>query len=756
MARHRTLVRLARALRALTVAAVAVAGTTALFEADLGRALVMPSWKVATAPPVLYLTIALLVFRHLPLDRRVGWALAACSVNVSLALASAVALSLVHPMSMEGALLRALWTYVPSPLIHLVAAPLVLLSWRSRVVPVRTSRSGRAGDVRPAGSGMSNWDAVLRPSLQPAWVGSGPTLMERAGPARDKKVEPRVDDRPPPPPIVVDEHVEPDPRPAVSIALPPLTMTPAVQAPPAAAPAVEDEWAADEGPAADEELATEEPAVVEEAPAAERRPPAAPPIPDEPVVRVPFARIATQLPPEAFLLPWERLAESMPHPHVLLVPQRLVIPQLAEGAVEVAWTLIEDQFPDLALAAPRAELRKRFPGWVLSLPLDEVVRQLPRELLRVEAAAADVSAIEQFPPPFAPGPPAPEPSEASQLAPAAPPSSDSAVTRPVDPVSADRGAEASDDERAESVAVAPLLSAAPPAQPVARPAVTAGAPAAATLTAPAAPARAAELAPSIAAEAVDEEAEALARALALGLAPLGAFDWQTRRVAGRPLVSFVAPTLTREAVDTLAARAAALLVRLTPWGVEQLTIRTSRVACVLAPLGRRGCVAATIRRNGPVAMLELLLLRAARATGAAPATPGAGGVTAVTTLTRGNGHRRLGEATRALTAFGPVAASVAEADGTAPSVYVFARRDEAVLAGVARVVHEALVDGHDPETLGRLESFELQRGRELAIVRPLRGPQVGAGAVLAAAGEVALAGRAHRAVARAAALLEAR
>jgi hypothetical protein len=70
-------------------------------------------------------------------------------------------------------------------------------------------------------------------------------------------------------------------------------------------------------------------------------------------------------------------------------------------------------------------------------------------------------------------------------------------------------------------------------------------------------------------------------------------------------------------------------------------------------------------------------------------------------------------------------------------------------------VYETLVDRHDQEALGRLESVVLCRGRERAVLRPLRG-HGGRPAVLAAAGEVALVGRAHRAVAQAAALLEAR
>jgi hypothetical protein len=687
MARHRTLVRLSRALRFVAVVVAAAAGTTALFEADLGRGLVMPSWKVAAAPPALYLTIAMVALRHLPLDRRVGWALAACGVNVALALASAVTLSLVHPMSLEGALLRSLWTYVPGPVIHLFAAPLALLAWRSRVIPLRTflraGRSAGAQAARPPGpplpAATPNWDAVLRPSPVPAWAaGSGPSAFERTGPD-----------------VAVLEMPEEAVVPVVNAsALPSLP-------PPPSPP----------------------PVVVVEAPAPVASPP---PVADEPMVRVPFARIAAQLPPDAFTLPPERLAESLREPHVLLVPRRLVVPQLGEGAVEIAWTNIEEQFPELAFALPPSEVRKRFPGWVLSLPMDEVVRQIPADLLRLEAPAADLSEIGQFPAPFNPGPPAPEPA-AEPASPMPPPTTIVEPPAPA-PLPAATVVVASEPP----VPVAPAVE-----EPTPEPAVEA---------------------PVAAAEVVDEESEALARTLALGLTSLGAFDWQTRRVGGRPLVCFVPPALAREAIDELAARAAPLLERLAGWEVEQITVRTTRVACVLTPLDGHGCLAVAARRNGPVAMLELQSARAGRTPGVVPAIPAPSvALTPVTTapVSGGNGYRRLGEAARALAAFGPVAFSVAEAEGAAPSVYVFSGRDDSLLAGVARAVHEALVAGHDQDALGRLESVELRRGRERAVVRPLRG-QAGGPAMLAAAGEVALAGRAHRAVARAAALLEAR
>jgi hypothetical protein len=756
MARHRTRVRVSRSLRAVAVALAAAGSVTALFEADMGRAILLSSSTVALVPPALYLLLGLVLLRGAPLGRQLGWALAACGVNVILALASGVTLSLTHPMSFEGAMRRALWAFAPGPLIHLVAAPLVLLAWRSRVVPLRVTmrpESGRSSRLTrlpapPLAASTPDWDSVLRAPTPPARSASPAAAVERG--ARERRIEPEP--KPPrrseagPMPVVAAAPAPaasaapplvalPSPAPA-SIAAPPVVALPS----PARAPA----------PAVAATAVMTPPPVA--TPATVVTPASSPPViatpeppsVEEPVIRVPFDRIADQLPPDVFVLPPERLAESVREPHVIVIPCRLVLPQLGEGAVEISWTLVDDQFPELALAMPRLEVRRRFPGWVLSLPMDEVVRQLPREVFRVQAPAADLFDIAQFPAPFTPEPPAPPEAPLAEGMPEAEPL---ALVEP----------EAPSAPAATAIAEGPtLLEDEDPAvdcassEPPPAPHVAVGSPA--PLLDPV------DTASQPASVAADEESETLGRTLALGLAPLGAFDWQARRVGGRPLLSFVPPAIPRGPIDALAAAAAPLVDRLASWGVEQVTIRTTRLVCVLTPLGSHGCLAATVRRGGAVAMLELLSTRVGRVTGdtagvasAAIAFP----TVATTPAGTANGHRAVGEAARALAVFGPPALSVAEAEGAAPSVYVFGGQDQAVLAGAARAVHETLVAGHDHDALGRLESIVLRRGRERVVVRPLRRPS-GQPAVLAAAGDVALAGRAHRAVAQAAALLEAR
>ena len=788
MARHRTRVRVLRSLRAVAVAAAAAGTVTAAFEADFGRSILLAPSTVALTPPAVYLVLAFVLLRGVPLGRRLGWALAACGINALLAIISGVTLSLAHPMSMEGAMRRALWAYAPGPLVHLVAAPLVLLGWRSRLLPLRTFvRFRPAADplgprvpAPPLEASTPDWDSVLRVASPMTW-GSGPSgpVFDRV--TREPEPDPAPGTRrrqapaPPPAAAVMTAPAEVASASPMIVQAPPVVMSPPVMTPPPApappavvmAPPV----------AAPPPAPPPAPIVVTPPPTARPSAAPAPPAvevsaaPDEPVVRIPFDRIADQLPPDVFVLPPERLAESVREPHVIVVPSRLVVPQLREGAVEIPWTLIEDQFPELALAMPKNEVRLRFPGWVLSLPMDEVVRQLPSHLYRVQAPAAELLDIDQFPAPFTPQ--APEPEET----PAPEPSAAAAVMPPVVPTSVIEAAAeepvAEEEipnvvfaftEPAPLAAPAPVVAPSPvmpveaaePAPAIAPPPVVMAPPVVIpvpTIEAPPAPVVAA--APPVL-PAVDEEAEALGRTLALGLTQLGAFDWETRRAEGRPLVSFVSPALSREPIDALAVGAAPLVARLASWGIEQVTIRTTRVVCVLTPLLGRGCLAATVRRGGPVAMLEMLSARAGRAAGGAPGSVSpsiAFPAVATAPATNGNGHR-LAEVARALAAFGPLAMSVAAAEGAAPSVYVFGGQDQAVLAGAARAVHETLVAGHDQEALGRLESVVLHRGRERAVLRPLRGPGGQAG-VLAAAGEVALEGRAHRAVAEAAALLEA-
>ena len=143
----------------------------------------------------------------------------------------------------------------------------------------------------------------------------------------------------------------------------------------------------------------------------------------------------------------------------------------------------------------------------------------------------------------------------------------------------------------------------------------------------------------------------LTRALAVALAPAGSLECGARRIAGKPLATFVAPVLDRDAIDVLAERGLDLLERLAPWGVEQVTVRTSRIAGVLTPLASGGAVVVAVRRGGPIALLEILAGRArgGAARGARGVAPAAVRVTPVA-----DANARVGQAVRALAVLGAV------------------------------------------------------------------------------------------------------
>lgn len=127
----------------------------------------------------------------------------------------------------------------------------------------------------------------------------------------------------------------------------------------------------------------------------------------EEVIRIPFARVADQLPAEIFTLPREGVGAHLLEADHLLIPERLVRPQLAEGLVQVGWPIVAEQFPRESLALPDEEIVRRLPDGALVLPLDEVVRQVPPGIFAVPAPTLDVAALEEFPPPFQPYLPTP-------------------------------------------------------------------------------------------------------------------------------------------------------------------------------------------------------------------------------------------------------------------------------------------------------------------------------------------------------------
>lgn len=153
-------------------------------------------------------------------------------------------------------------------------------------------------------------------------------------------------------------------------------------------------------------------------------PPAEPtPAPEfrESTVRISVARLAPEIPTEAFSQPMDQVAARMRTPGSVLVPLSSVLPQLGEGVIRVSWDVVASQFPHDLMVMSDAEMTARLPQG-LQLPIDEIIRQMSPDLFASTGPAADVSGLESFPAPFQPllSDPAPETRTTSDSASAAP------------------------------------------------------------------------------------------------------------------------------------------------------------------------------------------------------------------------------------------------------------------------------------------------------------------------------------------------
>ncbi|HEV8473396.1 MAG TPA: hypothetical protein VGR82_11530 [Methylomirabilota bacterium] len=654
MARYRPS-RFLRWLRASLAVAAYLTVVGALFEvADAGAA---PLWVVIAVPPFFYVVLSLVALRRSSFAHRLAWTGAACIVHALLGTAAALELSAIASLMPLPAFAQAFAHLGPTPILTLIATPVVLAPFRRRVLPSRApSRAERAA----------------RAPLPTPPTASGQTPFAREAIRREGVAEAA-------PATVVGAEPPPPPAP------------PAPPRPAAAAPA------------------------------------------DERVVRVPFDRVASQLPAEAFVLPFDRLAESLRQPHYLLVPRRVVLQHLPDGAVEIDWALVSPQFPALALGMSELEFRQKYPDLKLSLPVDELLRQLPDDILAVGAGPSEIPGLEAFPPPFQP-----YSSDDPHAAPPVPAAAPALAAAPVAPA-----APTITPPPAAIPPAAPAEVVTPAATTIATPSVASVAPApVAAVTQPPEPAPTPRAPAKPAAQSVVDR-ETLAR-LSACFTGIGTFDGWSGAVDDVALIAFVAPSLPRDAVTAIAARVAGLLGDAAG---EQVTVRTARAAVVVTAAPTPIVVGAR-RPGAPLALLEL---RAARAAGLA-GPRAAGGATPTRALSTLTVDPRVAGVAATLGAFGGVEPAVL-ADGGGGRVYVFRERGREAerVAALALAAWEGVARARDAE-LGSLVSIVFRQGRRRTLVRPVGGGD----ALLAATGPVARPGRAWREADRAAAALEAR
>jgi Meckel syndrome type 1 protein len=398
MARYRQSER--RWVHAASVAGAYLVCVASLFTLQLGTGLNLPISVAVSAPPLVYAALAMLLLRQARFVRRLSWVGAACVVHLVLGVLAATELAWAGGLSFPTALAQVFILFPPAPALTLVAAPLTLAAFgltaakptpRVEAAPPRQMPPAKPLSP-PARAGRGVADAT-RPAAPAAHVatplGSPATPPPAAAPAAARLAPPAA--RPPaaaPAPVVSAAPAWPTPASA-----------PAPAVPAAAAPVVA---ATPMVPAATLPVAAPTP-VAPAANGAQKLPRAA----DDGMVRVPFARIAAQLPAEAFVLPFERLSESLREPHVLLVPRRVVLSQMRDGGVAITWGHIASQFPDLALGMSDDEFRKQYPDLRLMLPIEELASQLPPSPVPPASAPQRewTTAPAVTPPPVVPSPP---------------------------------------------------------------------------------------------------------------------------------------------------------------------------------------------------------------------------------------------------------------------------------------------------------------------------------------------------------------
>ena len=512
---------------------------------------------------------------------------------------------------------------------------------------------------------------------------------------------------------------------------------------------------------------------------------------DGPTVRISFARVAAEIPADAFRAPLEQVAERMRQPGVLLIPQSLVLSQLAEGLVQASWEVVAPQFPRDLLTVSDVEMTERLPHGI-RLPLDEVVRQVPPDLFTIGGLAADVRGLESFPAPFQPlvSDPAPEPPAAAPVeAPVAPVAETATlepeVTATPEPITIVTSEVVLDDTPAqvemvdpepssgspesllptvaelEPIVVAPDPIPAPtPVEPPEPSAVPTSEP-----TVEPGPVRLGKSWPDMTPPApipmpgVAGPAEtAEARRIVALLAPIASFEVSIQSLEGVTVFAMAAPAVAQETAAAVAGLALPLLTdRRAPWPLDQITLRGPDTALVLTPLGGpgdRGSVLATAApRGGGLALLEILCRRAVadRPRGTTTTTAGAfpgGDRGLVPTATPAQAVALASS----LHAFGAVTASLLRDAGGEGTLYFFLPAGANVPAVAAFVQDLQAVMRKAAGSGAVFRTAVLRSGNTMIVIQP---EEVGHGrsTVVVAGGEVTRPGLAYRQVARATAAL---
>ena len=746
---------------------------------EASAALVLPALVI---PPVFYVLVGLVSVRPLSILSVLGSAAAMCGLHALLVVATGALFMIPDLLDYGAAVAFALWGSPAVTMLQLTAAPLIfarlrpLLSPRAVRAEARVALTQRRAETppiaapsRPLGAPATDARAPIRPVIAPATAPS----------QREPVTAPPPQARPSPTP----GGIAPVSRPLPSFVKPPAPSSGRVVVSPAAAAGATSPPAPTRPAFVKPAAATARLGVKQATPAtpvvqAVRRPDPTPVEPKseatppkraidwtEPMIRVPFVRIAEQLPVEMFTRGRDGLNDTLRPGVSLLVPRNLLLPHLGEALAPVRWEVVADQFPLDELALTHEEIADRLPDGSLLLPLDEVIPQIPPALLALSTPPVDVHAIEEFPVPFQPHASAPSGvTEANDAAPKVEALAEADSVAPkIETPAEDLGVAVEptlEHEVVPDVAPDPDLETGPDPD-LAMPS-SAGQ---ARLVADAAPdnelttrGQPAVYARGVAREeresprasrAEPDEAQApavpaaldtqddstarggrggQARRVAALLAPLlNGLEIGQRDGAGATLVTVVAPTLSEDSVVRTAARIVPFLGdRRLPEPVTQATLTAAQATVVLTPCGAPGAGAillTAVASRASLAWLERLSRTAAReaqlgaANGRHPGSssdPGSG-----IELRAANVPAAVREVAGSLTAFGPVAPTLLRDHAGALSACLFLPRslDALPLARFARDLHLAL----DGAEIGAMTSVILKLGTHRLVLRALSG-----------------------------------
>lgn len=644
------------------VAAAALVGyaapTVAWSEARVGFGFSLSPYVATIVPPLAYALFVMIVFPHARPARLVLGTCALCVVHVVLSFLTASLLVTTSAVPYGAALARAFFEFPLALLPQLVFAPLVLAPLGRFLVPPPPP----AGRIRPALRAP-----VSRPSPAPTIAAAIADTTRAAKSAPD---------------VAAGRSMEPSAEPATGgeRGRQSTTMTEVVLHAPAPPP-----------------------------PAVERKD----------VVRIPFDRIADQIPSETSGAPRERLAAGLHEPGYLLIPRRLILPQLAEGVIDIPWDVVANQFSRGAFTVSDADVARRISHGRLRLPIDEVVRQLPREVFSLPALPPDLSKLAQFAAPFEPG---------SSSAPSANPPTAAIAASARTPLARE-----------------PL----PPPLPRAD---------AEALTSADGNGRVALATPAGAPGERGERRSAGvdSNKIATHFEPFGVLEVHSEVIGDITLTAVAVPGLPiRESAKT-AARLVPLLSAAASVGpMDQATLRGANGAVIVtpfAPSGGRRALVTLARRSASLALLEILSRRAAaefRISGE-PAFTGQSAnaeARAALQLTDDDADLRRDVPDGSLSAFGPGEISRFRSVGRDLLLYVFRPSGLAArpLAEYAWNVCHAV--GLADATAGDGPSYSsivLRQKTRWVVIRPFAVTQSGRRALLVATGEVSRPGLAHR------------